>query len=113
MKGILIDAYNEKVVKVEFDGTLEDMYRLIKCDMVERVTNEETDDDIWLDEEGLLKDIENQKFFTIAGWDAPIAGNGLILGSTVHGDSSDAKMTLEWAKKNVAFYDIHEVRRLV
>lgn len=63
-----------------------------------------TGDDLYVDEEGLMKPCE--RFFVLAGIDgdieAHIVGKGLILGHT--GDEIDSAVTeLEWVKERVHY----------
>lgn len=98
LNGILIDPFLKKVtnVKVDSDKTLTDMYKQIGCSMVEVVNLTQYSDntsvqDIWVDEEGLLKPSGEQRFFKISdlpfGHPGVIAGRGLILGSNRKGET--------------------------
>ena len=61
LNGILIDPFTKKVtnVNVGTDNTLQDMYKHIGCSMVEVVSFGDVND-LWIDEEGLLK--RDQRF---------------------------------------------------
>lgn len=100
-RGILIDVAKLNVFEVEFDG-LDDMYRLIDCDMVECVSlNRNTD--LWVDEEGLLKN-DGKGFFFYAGREEPLKGNGLITGGVDEdGETLPCTMSLEEAASKVIF----------
>jgi hypothetical protein len=99
-RGILIDVAKLTVSEVEFDG-LKDMYRLIGCDMVE-VVSVAKNADLWVDEEGLLKDDGKGSFrFGNGSW---LKGNGLLTGATgQHGQTLPSKMTLAEAMDKVIF----------
>ena len=98
LTGILIDPFLKKVTTVKVENDLKDFYRHIGCSMVEVVgLTQYSDDDIWVDEEGLLKN--DQRFFKVS--DLPfnhhgvIAGRGLILGNGGEGDTISCDLSIE------------------
>jgi hypothetical protein len=106
-RGILIDVENRVIREVEFDG-LKDMYRLIDCDLVECVSYGR-DLDIWVDEEGLLKD-NDKGFFMVPSYPQPLKGNGLLTGGVdAEGKTLPCKLSLDDAEKMVKFLDLVEV----
>lgn len=115
MKAILIDVKSEQIryVQVTKDSegsTLKSMYDLIGCDLVQPIGIDDQND-IFIDEEGLLTLDENSKFFTFDGFPHPLAGNGLILGiDHEEGDTIDTNLTIEEIAKKVLFTDIHTLR---
>ncbi len=103
INGILIDPFQKKVttVKVDTTNTLKSKYDLIGCSMVETVnyTHKSVIEDIWCDEEGLMKPRGEQRFFKISKLPylhrGVIAGRGLILGSDNEGDTISTSLTIE------------------
>ena len=73
MKAYLIDPFEKKISVVEYSGDFKQIYEHIKADMFECCHFTEHDD-VWVDEEGLLKDLKEQKFFLIKGY--PTFGRG-------------------------------------
>ena len=61
----------------------------------------EQDDSIYVDDEGLLKPQIN--FFLYEGYNQPLAGNGLVLGTDEEGESVDPKNTLKFIRSKVTF----------
>jgi hypothetical protein len=58
------------------------------------------DDDIFVDDEGLFN--TRNTWFLLRGYPQPLAGKGLVLGTTRHGNScAPRKTTLEWLRRNV------------
>jgi hypothetical protein len=101
-RGILIDVMSKEVREVEFDS-LKDMYRLIDCELVECVAWG-CDLDIWVDEEGLLKN-DNKGFFSVPTYPEPFKGNGLLTGGCDEdGRTKSCTMPLEDARKMVKFW---------
>ena len=87
---ILINANDRTITKVVVES-VEDICRLIGCDLFTcvRIDRSET---IYVDDEGLLK---NPKVgFKHTAYDAPLAGNGLILGTTAMGDSTHTEQSI-------------------
>lgn len=113
-KGILIDVNNKTITEVTVekssDGSqLDSMYKLLGCEMVEVVSLGEND--IYVDEEGLLKVTPSSKFFMYEGYPQPLAGNGIILGFDDNtGDNTDTTLTVEEVKQKVKFLNYGQVR---
>ena len=109
LNGLLIDPFLKKVtnVNVGTDHTLQDMYKLIGCSVVEVVGlfrpddifGDEFPEDIWCDEEGLLNPRGEQRFFKISDVPAEhhgiIAGRGLILQGDKEGGTRSTSLTIE------------------
>lgn len=114
MKGILIDVENRSVTEVEVDtkDVLHSMYKLIGCELVDRVSIN-GHDDIWVDDEGLLTMTEKSKFFSYRGCPSPLVGNGLILGVNGKGESINPKITTEEVRMNVKFYTMDEIQKMM
>ena len=115
-KGILIDVHNRTITEVEVtkdsnDSELQSMYNHIKCGMVECVSlNDEND--VWVDEEGLLTLTPFSMFFKIGGYPDFLSGNGLILGfNDETGESVDTTLTIDDVKSKVTFHTLNEVRK--
>ena len=112
-KGILIDVKNRTVTDVtvtkDSSGSqLQSIYDHIGCNMVEVVNIGEND--IYVDEEGLLNLLPSTNFFMYKGYPQPLAGNGLIMGyNDETGDSVDTTLTVEEVKNNVKFLTHREV----
>ena len=111
-KAILIDVNNKTITEVtvtkDGDSELKSMYGHIGCEMVEVVNVGEND--IYVDEEGLLNLLPTTNFFMWKGYPQPLAGNGLILGyNDETGDSTDVTLTVEEVKNNVRFMTHREV----
>jgi hypothetical protein len=115
-KGILIDVQNRTITEVEVtkdsnDSELQSMYNHIKCGMVECV-NLNDGNDVWVDEEGLLRLTPFSTFFKIEGYHEFLPSNGLILGyDDETGDSSDTTLTIDDVKSKVTFHTLNEVQR--
>ena len=103
MTGILIDPFIKKVTNVNVSpiNTLKEMYKHIGCSYVETVnyTHISVVEDIWVDEEGLLKPTGEQRFFKVSNLpylhNGVIAGRGLILGSDRQGGTISTSLSIE------------------
>lgn len=118
MKAILIDVRYNVIKEVElnpFEKVLDEMYRLIGCNMVEvamDILKDEKTNTVWVDEEGLLGLDQNSKFFTVEGGHQPFAGNGLILGADLRtGKSIDVSLTVEDVQRVVKFHTMNQIRQ--
>lgn len=96
-KAILINAQQGVISQVEV-GEYTDIYKHCGFGLFTTVSlgNGET---LYVDDEGLLNG--TQHGFTIEGYQDPLMGNGLILGSTASGDSKDTAFTAEAIKAKV------------
>jgi len=112
MKGYLIDPYEKQITLVEHNGDLQDMYQALRCSIVEAVQITSTGDVVYVDEEGLLKDLSQQSFFKLTGPGASIvlAGRGLVLGTTDEGDSTDPVISLRELTPMVSWKTLAELR---
>ena len=88
MRAVKIDPANRTVTEIDLEKnpnrTLEELYEIIGCDLIELV---ELDRGIIMvvDEEGKYKAVQGA--FTFIGWGTVIAGTAIILG----GDSNKLK----------------------
>jgi len=91
-----------------FYSVLEGLYDAIETDVVELV-NIDRQNDLWVDEEGLLKLDEDSRFFSIKLDDrqsSPIVGKGVILGFTATEDgviSTHTTLTIDEARERISF----------
>ena len=92
MRAVKIDPVSRTVTEIDLkkspNRTLQELYEIIGCNLVELV---QIDRDMVLicDEEGKCKDIQGA--FTFIGWGTVIAGTGIVLG----GNSSRLKALQE------------------
>jgi len=107
-KAVLIDPYEETVTDIEYDGHYKSIYPLIHCDTftVVRLGN---DDDLFVDDEGLLKLTPQSKFFKIPAYPSPLAGYGLIVGCDEEGNAADVNHAAEYYRPKTHFLDMEMV----
>jgi hypothetical protein len=105
--GVLIDATNRSVTDVEFEPTLEEMYRLIGCELIEAIRRGPfAPDTLYVDEEGLYK--KHVAGFAI-GVSQTIVGNGLIVGGPDrHGDETSSICNADDIVLIVTFFEIEQ-----
>lgn len=102
MRAILIDPFTQTIEEVDYSGDYKDIYGLIECDLFTTVYLPNTSDDtLFVDDEGLY--VENQRFFKIDGFEQPLAGRGLLLGTDEEGESVDCMSTVEEVKAIVSW----------
>lgn len=112
MKAYLIDSQNKTVSEVEYDGTIDCIYRHLDVGTFDVVQLDDNGDSVFVDDEGLLKD--PYYFFEVQGVSFPLAGRGLVLGTDDEGDSVEPVMSLDSLKERVSFLSRDElVERLV
>lgn len=109
-KAILIDAINRTITETTINIWSE-IAPKIGCDLL-TIVQIDAKNDLYVDDEGLLKNPEN--FILFDGYPQPLAGSGLILGSNHRtGESCDTSLTVEQVKAKVRFLDIWEVREML
>ena len=83
MRAVKIDPVSRTVTEINLkknpNNTLQELYEIIECDLVELV---QIDRDMVMvvDEEGKCKDVRGA--FTFIGWGTVIAGTAIILGGS-------------------------------
>lgn len=109
VKAILIDPFECSVTETEHDASnYRDIYRLLShptmpvdCMTTAYVPWLKSGDALFVDDEGLLKPC--LRFFLVNGYNQPLAGKGLILGSDDEGETIGAKAKLAKVQANVRF----------
>lgn len=103
MKAVLIDAKSRTVSDVEYSGNWRDISPMLGCDCFTVVRNLPDGDDVYVDDEGLLKLTPESVFFTIPWYPTPLAGSGLIMSCDSQGESAPAVHDAEFYRKHVGF----------
>jgi hypothetical protein len=100
MRAILINAENETISEVEYDGDYRSIYKLIGCETftIVQFPDGET---LYVEDNGLLFD--PQHFFKHEGYHQPLAGNGLFLGSDDEGESIATQLSIDKLKDQISF----------
>lgn len=104
-KVIVIDPVTETISEGSYSSyeELYDLgnYKIFTVQMVDYNSDTNKGNDLFLDDEGLLK--EDQRYFTFVGV-GTFAGRGILLGSDhATGDSVDTSWKLEQVKRAVSF----------
>lgn len=110
MKAVLINSKNRTVEDVEYNGDYRQIYTLIGCGCFTVVRDLPANDDLFVDDEGLLHLTGDTPFFTVPWYPTPLAGSGLILNSTEDGESADAKHDASFYRQHVRFTSERAVR---
>ena len=110
LKAILIDSVNRSITEIDIENSLESIYIAGGYDCVD-IVYLENNDAVYVDDEGLLN--KPQHFFILAGYKQPIAGNGVILGTTDDGDNQDIQSSLDEIKNSVRFVSLAEIRQMI
>ena len=109
MKSIFIDSENKTITDIDLKGDLQSWYDIIKCELVEVAHYFNDHDSIMVDEEGMLKSLEN--FFSVEGSHQEFfAGNGLVVGVDKEGNTVDCKLRAKDIKEKITFKDLNEIR---
>ena len=114
MKAILIDAENKTVTEVEYDGNIDTIYKMLKCDHFEGV-HLDNGDCIYVDGEGLWGDCKNWFHLpTIPHrMPNPVTGNGLIVGTNFKtGNSISCTSLIENIKQDIKFYSLAQIKAM-
>ena len=89
MRGILINPFDQTIKKVNILGNIQDIYLLTECTTFDVVRLSESDD-MYVDDEGLLKD---NRYFSWSGRN--FAGKALIMGHDDEGNSISTTYDLQ------------------
>jgi len=108
-KGFLINSKDGTITEVEVTD-YKDIQKKVGCDLFDVVSLDENND-VYVDDEGLLNLDKDSKFFGFKGSELRLAGNGLVLGINNNtGDSKDTTLTVEYLKDRVEFFDYEQTR---
>jgi hypothetical protein len=111
MRAIFIDAVNHTVEEIDLPYETEG-YRVINdkigCRTMTLGYTFPNQDVLFVDDEGLMNHPEN--FIILEGYEQPLAGSGLILGTDEWGESIPAKTGLADIKTKIAFANAEAVR---
>jgi len=113
-RGILIDVENKtisevEVVRDETGSQLPSIYGHLKCSTFE-VVGYDYENDVYVDEEGLMYMNDDTKFFKLKNYPQPLAGNGLIMGyDDETGENGDTKLSVQEVKEQVSFMSAFDV----
>jgi len=104
-RAILIDPFTETVSQVTLvDTKLQTIYSLLGCDLI--TITSAFGANMVLDDEGLLKDSESQRYFKVGIDSQPYAGKALLVGATPDGDfdSLHEEITTEKVFEKIIFF---------
>ena len=105
-RAILIDPFTQTITEVKMvDSKLQTIYALIGCDLI-TITSLADGIDMILDDEGLLKDSENQAYFKFGISSQAFAGKALIVAtdSEWNVDSLPEKVSVDKINDRVIFF---------
>lgn len=117
MTAIMIDPFNRQITEIQITkdtGSIEssmmhmqEIYSALNCDLftVANYIGGEGDA-LYVDDEGLLGDLDEQRFFMLTGDNVhhqPLAGMGLIMGTDDEGNSISPKITVERVREIIVF----------
>jgi hypothetical protein len=105
-RAILIDPFTETITEVKMvDTKLQTIYALIGCELI-TITSLAEGIDMILDDEGLLKNSENQAYFKFGIGSQPFAGKALIIATDGEGDfaSLPEEVSVEKISEKVIFF---------
>ena len=110
IRAVIIDPYTETVENITYDGTdYKNIYPLLRCSYFTCVSLKD-DDDVLVDDEGLLHITDSTKFFMLRDYPQPLAGYGLIVGTDGEGETISAHHDADYYRSKVQFLDVEMVQ---
>lgn len=99
----LIDPAERTIKEVIYSGDYKQISQHLGCTYfdVVRIAN---NDAIFVDDEGMLTG-ESQSFFVHTDYPQPLAGRGLVLGTTSEGESVSPKVSLDELRRKVLWVE--------
>ena len=101
-KGLLIDVVAKTITDIQITD-YHDIYKLIGngCDLFAVPVEFPNGDTIYIDDEGLLKEVHGGFFMN--GWSYPLCGNAVILGQDEEGDIADCMSGIDEMRRSIIF----------
>lgn len=106
MKALKIDVVAQTVTEIELERGIKHIYAAIGngCNLFCVPIEFDNGDSLFADDEALLQ--ENvEGAFIMDGWDYPIVGNALVIGTNDEGDSADCKSSPDDLFSKITFLD--------
>jgi hypothetical protein len=101
MQTFIIDPETRSITEAETDGSIQDIYKLIGCNLIDIVMLNDAEDVLYVDDEGLYN---SPHFFKFGDYPNPLAGKSLVLGTDSEGESTEPTLiTLEELEASVTF----------
>jgi hypothetical protein len=90
VRALLVDPFAEKVTEVKIGTDLQELYSTLGCELITitRLGVGKDALDMILDDEGLLKDPSNQRYFKYKLFSQPFAGRALLVTSDKQGNTT-------------------------
>ena len=85
----------ERTLQRVYLSDYKDIYKAGGYDCFDHCTFNQHGDGVYVDDEGLLKDMDRQNFFFIQGTAHPLCGNGVVLGVDEEGESIEPVVSFE------------------
>lgn len=103
MRAILIAPdlaeQNLLVQELEHTGKLQDIYASLDCNLIDCIRLDDRGNVMYVDDEGYLN---KNTFFLFGQYPMPLAGRGLIVGSTPDGESASTDIDVQMIRNIVA-----------
>jgi hypothetical protein len=108
---VLIDPYKEEITDIVYDSSdYRNIYPLIHCDCF-TIVKLGDEDDVFVDDEGLLKVTPDTKFFKLNDFQQPLAGYGLIVGADEEtGETVPVHHNADYYRSKIQFLDVEMLR---
>lgn len=112
MKAYLIDPVTKRVSEVDYNGNLDDIYAKTRCECITSV-HIDRNNTVYVNDNGLI-DGTPQRFgmFVLTGnaHSVPLAGYGLVVGTTRDGEDAPVTVPLAEVQAMVTFPSLAEIR---
>lgn len=107
MKAIKIDVVKKSLYEIEIKDW-HDIAPAIgnECTLFACPVSFDNDDSIYVDDEGLHRELEGG--FAMLNWQYPLVGNGIILGTDEEGDMVDYKSNIDELNRMIVFISKEE-----
>jgi hypothetical protein len=108
MRAYLIDTPNKQITEVDYDGDYKSIYTWCNVECFTTVRINADDDVVFLDDEGLING-NPDGWFVFSGYNQPLRGKGLVLGTDNEGESVEPTIALEELRSMITFPSDEEV----
>ncbi len=111
MKAIKIDSQNKKITEIDIAANYTDMQKVVEGYICLAFDYPDKKNSCYVNDEGMLNNPEF--FFFSKNYPKPLAGNAIIVGTSLGGNLKSCNLDIDEVEKDIKFFTLREVQRMI